>query len=139
MINLSNRKSVDLTREYKDMYCLYKRIKLINLNYVLIFNAKTKNFEIHDKSNRICSLCLTISPKDLNEKILDKLYISRKENMKKYFMQIDLENSKRENECIRNIFEKTQDAFGEILSVASRLNHELSQNEMKNIISNLGD
>lgn len=123
--------------ETDDMYCISNRIKLINSNYVLMFNQKTKVYEIHDKSNFVFSKCLEIAPDELDARAIKKLFQTRKENMKKLFIEIELENKKLETKKMNLILEKSSDAMREILNFSSRKNNDLSQNEIKNIISNL--
>ena len=125
--------------EVKDMFFLYKRIKKINPNYVLLFNLKTKKYEVHDMLNRFDSKCLTISHNDLNAKLEYKLFVSRRENMKKLFLEIEENNKKLENREINLALEKAKYKTGEILRFANNSSRDLSQNEIKNIIQKMED
>ena len=121
----------------ENMYNLNERIKQINPNYELLFNQKTKRYEVHDISNLVCSKCLEILPCNLDARLIEKLYKTRKENMKKLFIEMELENRKLEEQNFDSVFEKSSDAMREIVSFASRTNKDLTRDEMKNIISNL--
>ena len=123
----------------KDMYNLYKRIRDVNPGYRLFFNAKENLYEIHDEYNHFCSLCIKIKPKDLHAGVIEKLSITRKENMKKYFLQIEEENKKREEKIVTHSLEKSKDIFSSVLEYSGHKNGDVSQIEIKNIIKNLGD
>ena len=95
----------------KDKFNIYKRIKNINKNYDLYFNKKNKTYEVHDISNKFSSHCLTINPNDLDVRVLDKLLVTRKENMKKYFIQIEEENQKLQDNKIKQTLDLLKIVF----------------------------
>ena len=126
-------------QEVKDMFGLYIRIKDIKPSYKLFFNLKTKNYEVHDMSNKHNSLCLTIPKCELNACIIRKLHKTKRENMKSLFIEIESCNDKLEKQKISHEMEKAGDAMREIINFASHTSKDVSIHDMKNIIQKLGD
>ena len=123
----------------KDKYNIYKQIKNVNKNYKLYYSRLNSRYEIHDNSNHFCSLCLCISPENLNSSVIEKLYKSKRENMKKYFLEIEEQNRKLEEKNVNNIISRAGDLMLDIFEYSNHKNRDLSANDIKKIIHNLGD
>jgi len=120
---------------YKDMYGIFERIKSIDPNYELMFDQRKKVFEIHDRSNKHESLCLTILPSNLDSRVLKKLSMSRREHMKDLFLEIERGNQKLQEEKIQKAASECSDYVSEIVDYQSRRAGELSSAEIRKIIS----
>lgn len=123
----------------KDMYGLYKQIKKINKNYCLFLNAKDGVYEIHDLSNKYCSLCLKISPSELDSRVLEKLIRTSRHNMRKLFLEIENQNRELEQKHSQKLLDNSKDALSEILDYASKINRDVSIDEMQKIIKKTGE
>ena len=121
---------------YKDIYGVYKVIKNINPSYELFLNKKTHALEIHDTSrSHEFSLCKTFDREDIKRDIYKNLFQTKRENMKKLFKQIEEENQALEKRKLDNIYETASNSCKEILSVAGKLNRDLTQEEIRSIIA----
>lgn len=118
-----------------DMYFISSRIKEINPYYELFFNAKTNKYEIHDLSNHICSLALIVPPFELDCRVIQKIYLTRRENMKKLFLTLEEENQKNEQKKLDNMITQSGELFSEICNYSSNSRRELSHNQIKHIVN----
>lgn len=118
-----------------DIYGISRRIREVNSSYCLFLNLLTKKYEVHDLSNHFNSLCLTLEPHELNSTLIRKLHISKRENMKNYFIQIEENNKKIEAQQKQKLLNQTSDLTKEIFDYASHKNRDLSDVEIKNIVS----
>ena len=121
----------------RDMYGLSGRIKKINKNYELVFNYKSKKYEVHDFSNHVCSLCLQIEPNELDSRILRKLVLTRRENMARLFKSIDEQNKKMQEQNIGELKNQCGELFEDVMGYACRTSRELEAEDIKKIITNI--
>ena len=118
----------------QDMYALYIRVKKVKSSYELFWNMKSRKYEIHDTSNKACSLCLVIGSSELDARVIEKLFRTRKENMKKLFLQMEEENRRLEGERKRAIFEQASCIMSDALEYAERTGSDLGRECIGNII-----
>ena len=117
-----------------DIYGISRRIREINKNYTLFLNVKTKKYEIHDESNHINSLCLTLLPHELNSSVIRRLHISKRENMKKLFIEVEENNKKLEEKNKQKILSHASDVMSSILSYSSHKSGELDNKTVREIV-----
>ena len=116
------------------MYNIYSRIKDIDQNYELFWNNASRVFEIHDTSNKMCSLCLIVRANELDARVLYKLFVTRRQNMKKLFKEIEESNAKFEESKKRDALSECNGFFREIMDFASRKSNDLTANDIQKII-----
>ena len=121
----------------KDKYNLYKRIKSINRNYTLVYSYVRKLYEVHDFSCKFGSLCLSVKPSRLDARILKTLFVTRRENMKKLFQTIELENQIQEEKNKQQLLDKSSDIMTDIIEYSARNRGDLTKNEIHNIIDKM--
>ena len=85
--------------KYKDNFNLSNRIKQINKNYELFFNAKDKTFIIANNANNY-EICLNFN--NFNQNIENLLKFTKVENSKNIFNFLENEN--------KNLINKTTEA-----------------------------
>ena len=123
-------------QKVKDFFAINKRIKSINPSYELFFNTKEKRYEVHDMSkNYFHSLCLTVAKNDLNASILQKLLMTKRENMIRLFKSIDEDNRRLEDQKLQKISGDFRDCLTEVLGFAERENKDLSLSQIQNVVS----
>ncbi len=117
-----------------DMYGIAKRIKMINRSYELFFNPRQEVYEIHDKSNKRGSFCLRIHPSELDSRVIGRLFETRRENMKKLFEQIEVQNRRLEQSKLEQIKQDASDHFDAIMDYAKKSREEISGRQIQRII-----
>lgn len=78
--------------EYRDIYDLFLRIKEIDFNYSLFYNAKTERFEIHNLKDEKNSLVIVADL--LDGSLISKLRQTRKERLDSLIKEIEENNEK---------------------------------------------
>lgn len=118
-----------------DLFFISSRIKEINNNYTLLFNALTKKYEVHDLSNHVCSLAISVFPHELDERVIQKLFLSRKENMKNLFRSLDESNQKLQQNKLFKTSQMSKELLSDIVNYSSSARRELSQKEIRQIVN----
>lgn len=122
-------------QKINDIFFINERIKDINPNYELFYNTKLKQYEIHDLSNKKCTLCSTQKSYP-NATILKKLVKTSKENMQKTIREMDRFNNNLSIKQEHNLLAKANDQLSEIIKYSQlRPNINLSCQEIRKIIN----
>ncbi|MBQ9790482.1 MAG: hypothetical protein IJW24_02685 [Clostridia bacterium] len=124
----------DFLVKCKDMYGIFERIKKINPNYELCFNYLSKEYEIHDFSNKVNSFCLRIVKNELDARVLKRLEETKRENMKKLFVRLEEENEKRSKQQNQNIMDECSSHFSAIMDYAGRSGRDLTSGDIQRIL-----
>ena len=91
-----------------DVYFILDRLKEIDSNYQIFFNTKRKVFEIHCKGQIGGSYCLTVPYKTLDSRTVELTLKTKRENYKKLFEEIEIENKKLETKRYNEMVKKTE-------------------------------
>ena len=94
-----------------DNYFISQRIKEIDINYFLMFNTKTKKFEVHNKRQAGNTFCVGLPFITLDERSLDYIQKTRIENIDNLIKEMDKENEKIENNQNKKIKEKIKEVL----------------------------
>lgn len=86
-----------------DNFFVTKRIKEIDTNYFIVFNTKSKKFEVHNKEQHENTFCLSLPFGELDNRTLDLVQKTRVENINKLIEEIDKENQKKETQKHKEI------------------------------------
>ena len=100
--------------EINDIYFISKQIKDINPNFKLYYNNSTKKYEVH---NFLEKPSLVVSfDRYPDYQLIEKLYYTNKNNMKKLFEEIENSNKKLELDLQNKILDTSQQQFNEIIN-----------------------
>ena len=94
-----------------DTYFISQRIKEIDKDYFIVFNTKTKHFEVHNKRQAPSTYCIGLPFLELDERCLDKINETRVENIKKLLSEIEKQNQKIEEQNQKNMIEKLKEVL----------------------------
>lgn len=75
-----------------DIFDICKRLKEIDATYYIVFNKKTRKFELHSSSNKKNSLCLILPFEKLDCRTVNYALVSRVENCSSIFQKIEENN-----------------------------------------------
>lgn len=89
-----------------DNYFIAQRIKEIDSNYLLMFNTKTKKYEVHNLGQAGDTFCVCLPFITLDERTIHFVQKTRIENIDKVLNEIDKENLKNERKNKLDIKEK---------------------------------
>ncbi len=87
-----------------DLFNIADRLKKIDKSYFVLFNKKTKNYEIHSKAQKGSTLCV-IAGKKLNEQVIFKVENTKIKFMKKIIYDINSNNKKLEDKSSKDLQE----------------------------------
>jgi hypothetical protein len=79
-----------------DVYFISEQLREIDENYFIVFNSKTRGFEVHHKGQINNTFCLSVPYKTLDARTLELVQKTRIENIKKIIDSIDNENLRTE-------------------------------------------
>jgi len=86
-----------------DNFFIAERLKEIDKNYFLVFNSKSKKFEVHHKGQHENTFCLSLPFAELDNRTLDLVQKTRVENINKLIEEIEKENQKLETQKNKEI------------------------------------
>ena len=118
--------------KYTDLFNLSERIKQIDGGYTLCFNKRLKRFEVHNFNLKDSFICLVPF---LDARLIEKLVLTRRENMKAFFKKLDEENEKLEAKKQNEIMLNAKDKLGEIAKYSFILNRDLTSAEIQKILN----
>ena len=102
-----------MKRIESDVYNISKRVKDIDIDYYVVFNTITSKFEVHNSNQFGGSYCLTLPFKELDERTLNYINITKSENIEEILCKIEKENKIRESaaksSAFSNVYENLQD------------------------------
>ena len=84
------------------------RLKELDQDYYLVFNTIKHKYEVHNHSQIGCSYCLTYPNPALDERLLELVKKTRRENFNELMKEIDKANEKIEQEFIKSQKEKLE-------------------------------
>lgn len=119
--------------EYRDLFDLYKRIREIDKNYVLLKNKMNGKIEVHNFNQRGVSFVMEAKP--LDARLIEKLQKTRVENSVKFFRELDLQNEKIEREKFNSLTQKTREINEEIAKYSFSKNQDLTSSEIAKILN----
>ena len=100
-----------------DLFNITKRIKQIDKKYFIVFNKKTKKFEVHYKRNS-STLELVLPFDRLDKRTLDFVLKTKMENKQKLIEEMEKNNQKLEDEKNRNMLDEATYKAKEMLRYA---------------------
>ena len=90
-----------------DVYFISQRLREIDKNYFLMYNTKTKKFEVHNENQTGSTFCLTLPFASLDARSLQRVLRTRIENCEKILADMEKENQilekRQRNEVIENL------------------------------------
>lgn len=122
-----------ILQEINDVYFISSIIKTINPNFKLFYNTIRNCYEVHNFSVKP-SLIISYQ-KYPDYKLIEKLYKTNRNNMKKLFQEIEENNKKLEIKQNNSLLDKSKIQLNEILNYQiSNPGKNLSLNQIKNIL-----
>lgn len=110
-----------------DLFNISKRIKQIDKKYFIVFNAKTKNFEVHYKRNT-STLELVLPFDRLDKRTLDFVMKTKMERKQKLLEEMEKNNQKLEDEKNKNMLDEATYKAKEMLKYAQNKPSEVDFN-----------
>lgn len=80
-----------------DTYNISKRICHIDKGYYIMYDVSTKKFEVHNSKQYKNTFCLKLPYKELDERTLNYVNLTRSENIDKILKEIEQQNKMKEN------------------------------------------
>lgn len=111
-----------------DVFNIAKRIKQINKNYFIMFNTKSENFEVHNKSYKN-TFCLCLPFKNLDSRVIT--YVLKSEKVEECFEEIEKNNSKLEKSKQNKIKDMVNYQLKEIYDYANKKATDFNGNAFK--------
>lgn len=96
-----------------DTYFISQRLREIDKNYFLVFNTKSKKYEVHNKGQADNTYCVGLPFMAIDERVIDLVQKSRVENINKLTAEIEKNNERIEKENKNNIKNKIQEVLYE--------------------------
>ena len=117
-------------QEYHDMFNLCHRIKLINKDYVLVYDNFNKLFIIINSANNN-EICLNFTSFNINiENILLKTSVK---NAKELFSEIENINTLKQDNALKKTKEEFSDKAKDLISYSARTD-KISRNDINKIL-----
>ena len=110
-----------------DLFNITKRIKQIDKKYFIVFNKKTKKFEVHYKRNA-STLELVLPYDRLDKRTLDFVLKTKMEHKQKLIEEMEKHNQKLEDEKNRNMLDEATYKAKEMLKYAQNKTGEVNFN-----------
>ena len=98
-----------LIKIQSDPLFITERLQEIDQDYYLVFNTIKRKYEVHSNSQIGCTYCLTYPNPALDERLLQIVKKTRRENLSELLKEIDKANEKIENEFIKSQKEKLEE------------------------------
>jgi len=118
--------------EYHDIYDIYKRIKYINNNYILLYNRIKKQFEIHNVVQPNSTL-VTIWHNEVDARLEKYLFDTKVENCANNFELIEKHNADLDRKKEQKMRDKAAFFATEALNLAERKCGELTDKDFLDI------
>jgi len=96
-----------------DTYFIAERLKEIDKNYFLVFNTKSKKYEVHNKGQADNTFCVGLPFMAIDERVIDLVQKTRVENINKLIEEIEKNNEKIEKQNKNTIKIKIQEVLNE--------------------------
>lgn len=77
-----------------DCLDILQRIKEVDSSYYIIFNTKSKKYEVHSNDQAFSSYCFTSPYAFLDERLVDYALKTRRQNKDKLIAEMEKENQK---------------------------------------------
>lgn len=84
-----------------DALFIAQRLKQINSNYYVVFNARNQKWEVHFKGQKPNSLCVTVPYDALDERTVTLVNKTKTENQKALIAEIEHANLLAEQRALR--------------------------------------
>lgn len=108
-----------LVKIKSDAFNICERIKKIDKNYFVVYNTFRNCYEIHNKSQKSSTFCITCDD-GLNYNVIKKLRKTRIENIQKILSEIDANNLSLEKEQKRKILDNSSWKAREMFEYAAK-------------------
>ena len=112
----------------RDVFNIVNRLKQINKNYFVMFNVKTKKFEIHNKAYNN-TLCLTLPYPRLDARAIN--YVIKSEQVEETLKEIEVNNKKLELQNEKNLADKINYQVSEIYKYSKNGSKDFGLNSYK--------
>ena len=120
-----------------DVFGIDERIKKINPFYELLFNRITKQFEIHNTVQPVSSLVCVCPFDNVDERLVELLFKTRRENFDKIFTQIENDNFAKQTKNIEKMKNFAENYTKEALTLAEKKGGSLSKTDFLDIEKSL--
>lgn len=81
-----------LTLVKSDLFGITARLRQIDSGYIVYFNNKTHQYEVHNNRQVGNSYCLTVPYRQLDARTVDLVNATRVQNAERLFAQIEQDN-----------------------------------------------
>ncbi|MBE7076970.1 MAG: hypothetical protein E7374_03685 [Clostridiales bacterium] len=98
-----------------DVYEISKRIKEIDRGYYIVYDTLKDVFEIHNSLQKDTSYCLTLPYKQLDNRTLKYVCVTKSSNIEKIIEKIDNDNKVQENADKIGVFSQCDELIEEKL------------------------
>lgn len=86
--------TANLIQISNDLFDIVNRLKEIDADYAVYYNAAASCFEVHSSRQRGNTLCLKVPYEKLDARTVDLVQATRVQNAKKLFLQMENDNAK---------------------------------------------
>ena len=94
-----------------DVYNISKRIKSIDKGYYVVYDTTTSKFEIHNKSQKGSSYCLTLPFNQLDDRTLKRVRSTMSSNIDEIIYNLENDNKILESANKTSAFSNIVDSF----------------------------
>ncbi len=109
-----------------DLFDIANRCKSIDKDYFIMYNTKTKLYELHAVGG-INTFCLNLG-EFLDAQALQKIYLTRVENSQQLYKMIDENNQKIEQQLNNNLDDKSRYQLKDIYSYCNNTSKQYDFN-----------
>ncbi len=102
-----------------DVFNIANRLKNVDENYYILFNQKSKKFQVHNSAQGKNSFCLSLPYLTLDARAIEYVLKTHVRNFNKIVLEIEKNNSKIECANARNIEDIAAYKFADFYKFAS--------------------
>ncbi len=115
-----------------DLFNVVKRLQKIDPDYFVLFNTRTKKFELHNKSQGlgVKTYCLTFPFNVLDVRAVNYTHQTSVRNSVKLFSEIEKNNEKIENNNKNKILDESKYILNEIYSYANANSKDINEKKI---------
>lgn len=98
-----------------DVFNIANRIRDIDIDYFIVYNASKDNYEIHNQSQIGSTYCVTIPYNTLDERTINFVYKTQSKNIEEILCEIEKENKLHENAEKSRVFLQLNESAKDVL------------------------
>jgi len=98
-------------KRINDAHFIAQRLQQINKHYFIVFNARTRTWEVHFEGQKPNTLCVTVPYSALDERTVTLVNKTKIENQAALMREIDYANLQAEQRALRDKQRKLQESL----------------------------